>query len=68
MRSSKQEDIRSLLKQDGLTEEELLDLHLLHLKMHGLGTGPLEPEPVKRQPYDELYMKQKRSRDYWSLN
>jgi len=33
--------------------------------------GPLEPQaqprpPVKRQPYDELYLKQKANRDYWS--
>jgi len=36
-----------------------------------LDQGPLEPnakprEPVKRQPYDELYLKQKANRDYWS--
>lgn len=65
MGSKYQEDIRSLLKQDGLTEEELLDLHLLQLKMDGLGIGPLEPEPIKRQPYDSLYLKLKANRDYW---
>jgi len=68
MGSKVREDIRSLLRQDDLTEEELLDLHLLHLKMNGLGPGPLEPEPIKREPYDELYVKQKASRDYWSRN
>jgi hypothetical protein len=60
IRSKYQDSIRSLLKQDGLTEEELLDLHLLQLKMDGLGMGPLLPEPIKRVPYDSLYLKQKR--------
>ncbi len=31
-----------------------------------LGPGPMEPESIKRQPYDELYLKQKYDRDYWS--
>lgn len=29
---------------------------------------PVEREPVKRPPYDELYLKQKATRDYWSRN
>ncbi|MDB6103326.1 MAG: hypothetical protein JWO52_3325 [Gammaproteobacteria bacterium] len=29
---------------------------------------PLEHKPVKRQPYDELYVKLKKQRDYWSRN
>lgn len=28
-----------------------------------LGAGPLEPEAKKRQPYDELYLKLKRSHE-----
>jgi len=27
---------------------------------------PVETKPVKRQPYDELYLKQKATRDYWN--
>jgi hypothetical protein len=30
--------------------------------------GPLSPEPVERQPYDELYVKLKAQRDAWSRN
>lgn len=63
MSSKRQEDIRSLC-----------DLHSAHAAQdiaQMYGTGPLEPnakprEPVKRQPYDELYLKQKANRDYWS--
>lgn len=39
--------------------------HLVMLKVYGLGTGPLEPEPIKRQPYDELYRKQHYNSNYW---
>jgi hypothetical protein len=42
-----------------LTDDE----HLTLLKVWGLGMGPLEPEPIKRQQYDELYLKQKRMRE-----
>ena len=28
--------------------------------------GPLEPKAVERQPYDSLYAKLKKQRDYWS--
>jgi hypothetical protein len=27
---------------------------------------PVEREPVKRVPYDQLYLKRKYDRDYWS--
>lgn len=27
---------------------------------------PVEREPVKRPPYDELYVKLKNQRDYWN--
>ena len=30
-----------------------------------LGKGPMEPEPIKRQPYDELYVKLRYDRDYF---
>ena len=33
-----------------------------------LGMGPLEPNAKERPPYDELYLKQKASRDYWKRN
>lgn len=29
-------------------------------------SAPVESKPVKRQPYDELYVKLKRQRDYWN--
>ena len=51
----------------------LSDLEMEDLKRFwaGVKVGPLEgrprvTEPIVRQPYDELYVKQKRSRDYWS--
>ena len=53
-RTAFQERIRSLLD---LYSDEYLE---------PLGMGPLLPEPVKRQPYDSLYLKLKRQRDYWS--
>jgi hypothetical protein len=31
-------------------------------------TQPVEAKPVKRVPYDSLYVKQKRQRDSWSRN
>jgi hypothetical protein len=50
-----------------------LDLHsdeaALAIELHTpLGMGPMLPEPIKRQPYDELYVKLKKQRDYWSRN
>ena len=29
---------------------------------------PVQTKPVKRQPYDELYLKLKHQRDSWSRN
>jgi len=51
-----------------MTKEEELELDLLLKKVYGLGPGPLEPEPVKRVPYDSLYVKLKKQRDYWNPN
>jgi hypothetical protein len=47
-----------------LTEEEAEVVK----RVGELGMGPLEPKAKPRQPYDELYLKQKASRDYWSRN
>ena len=47
------------------TITSLLDLHSQEY-LAPLGMGPLLPEPVKRQPYDSLYVKLKAQRDYWS--
>lgn len=30
--------------------------------------GPMEPQAVERQPYDSLYVKLKKQRDYWNPN
>ena len=59
---------RQELLPTSMTKEEELELDLLLKKVYGLGPGPLEPEAVKRQPYDRLYLKQKADRDYWSGN
>lgn len=59
---------RQELLPTSMTVEEELELDLLLKQVYGLGPGPLEPEAIKRQPYDRLYLKQKQSRDYWSLN
>jgi hypothetical protein len=64
IKSRRQSDIGALLRQDGLTEEELLDIHLLHLQMDGLGMGPLEPQAKVRQPYDSLFLKLKYSQEF----
>lgn len=61
--SKLQDDIRNLLDlHTPLSKEDLAQI-----------MGPLEPnakarEPVKRQPYDRLYLKLKANRDYWSGN
>lgn len=47
----------------------LLDLHapLTPEEQAQINGEPVKSrEPVKRQPYDELYLKQKANRDYWS--
>jgi hypothetical protein len=54
--SRRQADISALLRQDGLTQEELQHIRLLHLQMDGLR---LEPQAKIRQPYDSLYLKLK---------
>lgn len=65
MKTAYQQRIRDLLDQERpLTPDEEWTL----FKMTPLGMGPLLPEPVKRQPYDSLYVKQKYTRDYWSNN
>jgi hypothetical protein len=62
IRSKKQQDIQSVCDlHTPLTDEE----HLTLLALYGLGTGPLLPDPIKRQPYDELYVKLKTQRDSW---
>lgn len=61
--SRRQQDVSALLRQDGLSEDELLEIHLLHLQMDGLGRGPLEPQAKERVPYDSLFLKQKASRN-----
>jgi hypothetical protein len=43
-----------------LTEGEQLTV----LMLRKLGHGPLEPEPVKRVPYDDLYLW--RRQNFWS--
>jgi len=54
------ERIQNLLDQHKpLTEHEEL------LLLGHPGMGPLEPEPIKRQPYDSLYLKLKYDRDLW---
>lgn len=62
--SRRQQDISALLKQDGLTDEELTHIRRLHLQMGELGRGPLEPVAQIRQPYDSLYLKMKRSQEF----
>lgn len=59
---------RQELLPTSMTKEEELELDLLLKKVYGLGPGPLEPEPVKRVPYDSLYVKLKKQRDYWNPN
>ena len=43
----------------------LLDLYCDPKLLPPLGMGPMLPEPLKRQPYDELYLKLKYDRDYF---
>lgn len=57
IKSKRQQDIQSLCN---LHVELTVDEHLTLLSVYGLGLGPLLPEPVKRVPYDSLYIKQKR--------
>lgn len=61
MNTRQQQDIRDLLD---LRKPLSLRDQLLIERVGGykaLGAGPLEPEPKKRQPYDSLYLKMKRS-------
>lgn len=61
IRSKRQQDIQSLCDlHKPLTDEE----HLTLLSVYGLGLGPLLPDPVKRVPYDSLYVKLKKQRDF----
>jgi hypothetical protein len=61
IKSKRQQDIQSLCNLHvELTDEEYLTL----LSVYGLGFGPLLPEPVKRVPYDSLYVKLKNQRDF----
>lgn len=63
IKSKKQLDIQNLCDlHTELTDEE----HLTLLSVYGLGLGPLLPEAPRRVVQDELYAKQKASRDYWS--
>lgn len=57
IKSKRQADIASLLKQDGLTDEELLHIRQLHLQMDG---PKLQPQTKVRAPYDSLYVKLKK--------
>lgn len=63
IRSKKQLDISNLCD---LHTPPSLDDELTMLTVYGLGMGPLEPQAMKRVPYDSLYLKQKASRDYWT--
>lgn len=61
MKTRQRDDIADLLDQ-----HSELSLHdqLVIERVGGykaLGAGPLEPEAKKRQPYDALYLKMKRS-------
>lgn len=61
IQSRRQSDISALLRQDGLTQEELQHIRLLHLQMDG---PRLEPQAKVRAPYDSLYLKMKRSQEF----
>jgi hypothetical protein len=62
VRTAYQDRVSVLLKQDGLTDAELLHIRQLHLQMDG---PKLEPQAKVRAPYDSLHLKQKAARDYW---
>jgi hypothetical protein len=64
VKTAYQERVGYLLKQDGLTDEELLHIQLLHVQMGEIGS--LERQAKVRVPYDSLFLKQKAARDYWS--
>ncbi len=60
IQSRKQQDIANLV--DLVTPMTDYDKLVLQ-KVYGVVP---EHRPVTRQPYDELYLKQKAARDYWS--
>jgi hypothetical protein len=60
VKTAYQERVHNLLKQDGLTDEELLHISELYLQMDG---PRLEPQMKVRAPYDSLYLKMKASQE-----
>jgi hypothetical protein len=63
IRTAFQERMRNLLDQHApMSPEDIAQINT---------PGPLEPQatprhPVKRVPYDSLYLKRKANRDYWT--
>jgi len=59
--------VRSRYKYDSPISLQPLSEHEMEVvkRVGELGMGPLEANAKDRQPYDSLYVKLKKQRDYW---
>lgn len=63
MITKQQQIARELVSQEPLSLTDQLTIERVG-GYKALGAGPMEPEPKKRLPYDELYLKLKNSNFY----